>query len=128
MAGRSSLPPKTRASRGSRQDGLERGEYVVLAVVDTGCGIAPEMLERVLEPFVTTKDIGKGTGLGLSMVYGFARQSRGAFRIDSEVGKGTRAEIWLPRSTMPVGTARGRTPCPGQEQPPAPRLVGRRSS
>jgi len=85
-----------------KQDGLERGDYVVLAVVDTGCGIAPEMLERVLEPFVTTKDVGKGTGLGLSMVYGFARQSGGAFRINSEVGKGTRAEIWLPRSTMPV--------------------------
>ena len=57
-----------------------------------------EMLEQVIEPFFTTKEVGKGTGLGLSMVYGFARQSGGAFRIDSEVGEGTRAEIWLPRA------------------------------
>jgi PAS domain S-box-containing protein len=73
------------------------GDYVVLTVADTGCGIAPEMLEQVMEPFFTTKDVGKGTGLGLSMVYGFARQSGGAFRIRSRVGSGTSAEIWLPR-------------------------------
>jgi PAS domain S-box-containing protein len=79
------------------ETGLPPGDYVVLAVSDAGCGIAPEMLEQVLEPFFTTKDVGKGTGLGLSMVYGFARQSGGAFRIDSQVGVGTRAEIWLPR-------------------------------
>jgi CheY-like chemotaxis protein len=60
------------------------------------------MIEKVLEPFVTTKDIGKGTGLGLSMVYGFACQSNGAFRLASKLGKGTRAELWLPRSTMPA--------------------------
>ena len=81
---------------------LDKGDYVVLTVTDTGCGIAPEMLEQVLEPFVTTKDVGKGTGLGLSMVYGFARQSGGAFQLKSEVGKGTSAEIWLPRSTVPA--------------------------
>jgi PAS domain S-box-containing protein len=78
-------------------DGAPAGDYVVLAVADTGCGIAPEMLEQVMEPFFTTKDVGKGTGLGLSMVYGFARQSGGAFRIRSRVGAGTSAEIWLPR-------------------------------
>ena len=87
--------------RGNDQ-GLESGDYIVLAVIDTGCGIAAEMIEKVLEPFVTTKDVGKGTGLGLSMAYGFARQSNGAFRLSSDVGKGTRAEIWLPRSTGPV--------------------------
>ena len=78
--------------------GLARGEYVVLAVTDSGCGIAPEILEQVLEPFFTTKDVGKGTGLGLSMVYGFARQSGGTLNIQSRVREGTRAEIWLPRA------------------------------
>ncbi len=90
------------AGRG-KEVGLDAGDYVVLSVIDTGCGIAAEMIEKVLEPFVTSKDIGKGTGLGLSMVYGFARQSNGAFRLASEVGKGTRAEIWLPHSTEPAG-------------------------
>jgi PAS domain S-box-containing protein len=78
--------------------GAPAGEYVVLAVADTGCGIAPDLLDEVMEPFFTTKDVGKGTGLGLSMVYGFARQSGGAIRIESKVGKGTRVEIWLPRA------------------------------
>jgi PAS domain S-box-containing protein len=85
-------------SVGSGIEGLAPGEYVVLTVADTGCGIAPAMLEQVMEPFFTTKEVGKGTGLGLSMVYGFARQSGGAFRIESEIGTGTRAQIWLPRA------------------------------
>ena len=82
---------------GSSED-LKAGHYVVLTVSDTGCGIPAEMMEEVLQPFVTTKEIGKGTGLGLSMVYGFARQSNGAFRLQSRVGEGTDAEIWLPRA------------------------------
>ena len=86
-------------------DELTKGDYVVLTVTDSGCGIAEDMIEKVLEPFVTTKDVGKGTGLGLSMVYGFARQSGGAFRLKSRVGKGTSAEVWLPRSTGPVVAA-----------------------
>jgi len=86
------------ASAGGEELGLPAGDYVMLAVVDSGCGIAPEMVEQVMEPFFTTKDVGKGTGLGLSMVYGFARQSNGTIRIDSNVGKGTRVEIWLPRA------------------------------
>ena len=77
---------------------LEAGDYLVLAVNDEGCGISPDHIEKVMEPFFTTKDVGKGTGLGLSMVYGFAKQSGGAFRMHSKVGKGTRAEIWLPRA------------------------------
>src|SRR5687768_6165582 len=77
---------------------LEPGDYLVLAVVDQGAGISPDNLEMVMEPFFTTKEVGKGTGLGLSMVYGFAKQSEGAFRLHSELGEGTRAEIWLPRS------------------------------
>jgi signal transduction histidine kinase len=80
------------------EPGLPKGDYVVLSVRDEGCGIPPEIIEQVMEPFFTTKDIGKGTGLGLSMVYGFAQQSGGALRIDSKVGQGTCVEIWLPRA------------------------------
>jgi PAS domain S-box-containing protein len=78
--------------------GLEAGDYVRLAVEDTGTGISAEHLEKVMEPFFTTKEVGKGSGLGLSMVYGFAQQSNGAFRLDSTLGQGTRAELWLPRA------------------------------
>ena len=84
--------------------GLGAGDYVRLAVIDTGTGISPDDLEKVLEPFFTTKDVGKGSGLGLSMVYGFAKQSNGAFRIDSELGKGTSAELWLPRAPEQVSS------------------------
>jgi PAS domain S-box-containing protein len=77
---------------------LRPGDYQVLAVVDDGSGISPTNIEKVMEPFFTTKDVGKGTGLGLSMVYGFAKQSDGAFRLHSRLGEGTRAEIWLPRA------------------------------
>src|SRR3546814_14578143 len=74
------------------------GDYVMLAVSDTGGGIASEILERVVEPFFSTKADGKGTGLGLSMVYGFAKQSGGHFKIYSEVGHGTTARLHLPRA------------------------------
>jgi signal transduction histidine kinase len=92
--------------------GLPAGDYVVLAVADRGSGISPDILEQVMEPFFTTKDVGKGTGLGLSMVYGFARQSGGAIDIDSRVGEGTRVEIWLPRASSPAGS--------GAEEPGRP--------
>jgi signal transduction histidine kinase/ActR/RegA family two-component response regulator len=75
---------------------LPAGRYVVLTVSDTGYGIPAEMMDQVLEPFFTTKEVGKGTGLGLSMVYGFVKQSGGALRIDSAPGAGTRIELWLP--------------------------------
>jgi PAS domain S-box-containing protein len=78
---------------------LEPGAFVRLEVADQGSGIPPELMDRVLEPFFTTKPVGKGTGLGLSMVYGFARQSGGTFRIASEADRGTRAEIWLPQAS-----------------------------
>ena len=80
------------------EEGLPPGEYVRLTVADTGVGIAPDHLEKVLEPFFTTKELGKGSGLGLPMVYGFARQSNGAFRISSELGRGTTAELLIPRA------------------------------
>jgi signal transduction histidine kinase len=77
-------------------------EFATLAVSDTGCGMAPETAQRAIEPFFTTKEIGKGTGLGLSMVYGFAKQSGGDLRIESELGKGTRVTLLLPRAEAPA--------------------------
>lgn len=81
---------------------LSAGDYVVVTVNDTGSGIAPEILPKVIEPFFTTKAVGKGTGLGLSTTYGFARQSGGTLRIDSVLGQGTSMELWLPRSPEQV--------------------------
>jgi signal transduction histidine kinase/CheY-like chemotaxis protein len=75
---------------------LPPGSYVVFAVSDNGVGIPPEILARVLEPYFTTKEVGKGSGLGLSMVYGFVKQSGGHFNIESQVGHGTRVELYLP--------------------------------
>ncbi|WP_374471434.1 response regulator [Phenylobacterium sp.] len=77
---------------------LTAGDYVVLTVADTGEGMPPEILERILEPFFTTKPVGKGTGLGLPMVYGFAQRSGGALRIRSVLGAGTQVSLFLPRA------------------------------
>lgn len=84
------------ADYAAREVDIEPGDYVVLAVSDTGVGIPTEKLEKVFEPFFTTKDVGKGTGLGLSMVYGFVKQSGGHVRVYSEVGSGTSVRLYLP--------------------------------
>ena len=80
-----------------QHDELSAGQYVMIAVTDTGSGIPPNILDRVYEPFFTTKAEDKGTGLGLAMVYGFLKQSGGHVKIYSEVGAGTTVKLYLPR-------------------------------
>lgn len=90
------------AAQPSASDELKPGSYVRLSVIDTGSGMDDETLKRAIDPFFSTKELGKGTGLGLSMIHGLARQLEGALRLSSEVGAGTRAELWLPASSASV--------------------------
>jgi PAS domain S-box-containing protein len=108
MAGRGTI---TIAAREEHIEGdnpltLAAGRYICLSVTDTGHGMDAATLARATEPFFTTKGIGKGTGLGLSMVDGLAAQSGGKLAVHSEVGVGTRIEIWLPVATEDVALAR----------------------
>jgi signal transduction histidine kinase/ActR/RegA family two-component response regulator len=79
---------------------IRAGEYVRISVTDTGCGMAPEVIDRAFEPFFTTKPVGKGTGLGLSQIFGFAHQSGGEVGIESRLGEGTTVSIYLPRTDV----------------------------
>jgi PAS domain S-box-containing protein len=89
------------------------GDYLEIRVADTGTGIAPEVRGRILEPFFTTKPFGSGSGLGLSMVFGFARQSGGDLRVASDVGRGTRMTLLLPRAAAAPEAPVALDPAPG---------------
>jgi PAS domain S-box-containing protein len=82
----------------SLQEDVAPGDYVVIGVSDTGTGMPADVVAKAIDPFFTTKPVGEGTGLGLSMVYGFAKQTRGHLRIDSEVAHGTTIKLYLPRA------------------------------
>jgi CheY-like chemotaxis protein len=84
--------------RGPPAEGMAEGDYVALAVTDTGTGMEAEVARRAFDPFFTTKPVGKGTGLGLSMIYGFARQSGGHVALRTAPGEGTTVTIYLPRA------------------------------
>jgi PAS domain S-box-containing protein len=82
----------------SLHEDVQPGEYVAISVSDTGIGMPPEVLEKAVDPFFTTKPVGEGTGLGLSVIYGFTKQSRGHLRIYSAEGQGTAVKLYLPRA------------------------------
>jgi signal transduction histidine kinase len=103
--------------------GLPAGSYVRLTVEDTGEGMDAGTLARAVEPFFSTKGVGKGTGLGLSMVHGLANQSGGAFHLNSQVGVGTRAELWLPTAEGAVVEAAPAAPADGTAAPATILLV-----
>src|SRR4029079_1274677 len=87
--------------REPRQDStgeIPPGQYVVVAVKDSGHGIAPEVIDRIFEPFFTTKPAGRGTGLGLALVHSVVTEHKGFIDVASELGKGTTFTVWIPRT------------------------------
>lgn len=109
MDGRGTLQIRTRQARLQAGDIGEciAGEYLRLSVIDTGCGMTPDVLERVFEPFYTTKEVGKGTGLGLSQVFGFVGQSGGEIELLSKPGKGTEVALYFPRHMTSASAIEG---------------------
>ena len=104
---------------------IRSGDYVRIAVADTGCGMSAETIERAFEPFFTTKEVGKGTGLGLSQIFGFAHQSGGEVGIESRVGVGTTVSIYLPQTRVEVAEVRMH-PAMQQMRDPEPAVPGAR--
>lgn len=104
------------APQAARIEGLAAGDYVRMAVRDTGVGMSGAVMAQAFEPFFTTKPLGQGTGLGLSMIYGYARQSQGTVVLESTEGIGTAVNLYLPRATVhpaPPSAALPDTPAPG---------------
>jgi CheY-like chemotaxis protein/anti-sigma regulatory factor (Ser/Thr protein kinase) len=94
----------TLAAHNHAAESPDAPHYVAISVEDTGQGIAPDVLDKIFDPFFTTKPVGKGTGLGLSQVHGFAHQAGGTVRVESELGKGTKVTILLPRQEVGAST------------------------
>jgi len=103
--GRLDIETANREIGPDERDGLPGGQYVMLAVTDSGTGMPDSVVERAFDPFFTTKGVGKGTGLGLSQIYGYVKQSGGAVKLDSVMGEGTRVELLFPRFAGPVSIA-----------------------
>lgn len=99
--GRITIATSNRTIREEGGDGPP-GDYVELTMSDTGCGIPPLIIDRIFEPFFSTKPQGKGTGLGLSMVFGFVKRSNGEMSVSSTPGAGTCVSLLLPRAVQPV--------------------------